>query len=119
LDESGSLSVKRRPQWERVVPTADLARIDATSDEEIAAQQAEDDAEAARDSASRARRVRRRTGFSQIEFARRIGVTTTNRSRLGAPRGAAWAGWYAAPAHRSCAGSGDGRVGSLSGSQSK
>jgi putative transcriptional regulator len=55
-------------------PGADWARIDATTEEEIAAQAAEDDAEAMRDAASHARRVRQKLGLSQTAFAARIGV---------------------------------------------
>jgi putative transcriptional regulator len=57
-----------------VTPRIDWSRIDATSEEEIAAQIAEDEAEAMRDVAAYARRVRRRVGLSQVAFARRIGV---------------------------------------------
>jgi putative transcriptional regulator len=60
---------------ERVItPRTDWSRIDATSEEEIAARIAEDEAEAMRDVAAYARRVRRRIGLSQVAFARRIGV---------------------------------------------
>ena len=52
----------------------DLARVDATTEEDIAAHQAADDAEAIQDAAKFARRVRRRLGLSQAEFARRIDV---------------------------------------------
>jgi putative transcriptional regulator len=53
---------------------ADWARIDATTEEEIAAQIAQDEAAAMRDAAAYARRVRRKVGLSQVAFARRIGV---------------------------------------------
>ncbi len=53
---------------------ADWSKIDATTEEEIAAQIAEDDAEAMRDAAAYARRVRRKVGLSQVAFARRVGV---------------------------------------------
>ena len=52
----------------------DPARVDATTEAEIAAQDREDEAEAMRDMARYARRVRRRLGLSQTEFARRIDV---------------------------------------------
>jgi putative transcriptional regulator len=52
----------------------DWSRIDATTEEEIAAQIALDDAEAVRDAAVYARRVRRKVGLSQVAFAKRIGV---------------------------------------------
>jgi putative transcriptional regulator len=57
-----------------IVPEVDWARIDTTSEAEIAAQAAEDEAEAMRDAAAYARRVRRKVGLSQVAFARRIGV---------------------------------------------
>ncbi|MDE0718483.1 MAG: helix-turn-helix domain-containing protein [Rhodospirillaceae bacterium] len=52
----------------------DHAVLDATTDQDLAAQQAQDDAEAMRDMARYARRVRRRLGLTQVEFARRIDV---------------------------------------------
>lgn len=52
----------------------DEMRVDATTEEEIAAQQAADEAEAMQDAARFARRVRRRLGLSQAEFSRRIEV---------------------------------------------
>ena len=55
-------------------PQVDWARVDATTEAEIAAQAAADDAEAMRDAAAYARRVRRRVGLSQVAFANRIGV---------------------------------------------
>jgi putative transcriptional regulator len=60
---------------ERVITSrTDWSRVDATTEEEIAAQIAEDDAETMRDAATYARRVRRKLGLSQVAFARRIGV---------------------------------------------
>jgi putative transcriptional regulator len=60
---------------ERVItPRTDWSRVDATTEEEIAAQIAQDEAEAMRDAAAYARRVRRKVGLSQVAFARRIGV---------------------------------------------
>lgn len=52
----------------------DKDRVDATTENEILAQQAIDDAEAMADAAKFARRVRKRLGFSQPEFAERINV---------------------------------------------
>jgi len=52
----------------------DHAVLDATTESDIAAQQAQDDAEAMQDVARYARRVRRRLGLTQVEFARRIDV---------------------------------------------
>ncbi len=48
--------------------------LDATGKEDIARQARDDAAEAMRDMARFARRVRRRLGLTQVEFARRIDV---------------------------------------------
>lgn len=53
----------------------DPARVDATTEKDIAVQQADDAAEAMQDAARFARRVRKRLGFSQAEFAQRIDVS--------------------------------------------
>jgi putative transcriptional regulator len=53
----------------------DPARVDATTEQDIAAQQAVDELEAMQDAAKFARRVRKRLGLSQVEFSRRIGVS--------------------------------------------
>ena len=53
----------------------DAAKVDNTSDAEIAVQASQDDALAMQDAAKFARRVRRRLGFSQAEFATRIDVS--------------------------------------------
>ena len=52
----------------------DHAVLGATTEEEIARQARDDDVEAMRDMARFARRVRRRLGLTQVEFARRIDV---------------------------------------------
>lgn len=52
----------------------DFRRLDDTTEADLAAQQAEDDAEAMQDAARFVRRVRRRLGLTQQEFARRIDV---------------------------------------------
>ena len=52
----------------------DTAKVDSTTEAEIGLQQREDDAEVMQDVARYARRVRRRLGLSQTEFARRIDV---------------------------------------------
>lgn len=52
----------------------DRLRLHATTEAELAMQQAEDDAEAMQDAARYVRRVRRRLGLTQQEFARRIDV---------------------------------------------
>jgi putative transcriptional regulator len=53
----------------------DLKRVDATTELDLTKHQAEDDASAMLDAAKFARRVRRRLGFSQAEFAERIDVS--------------------------------------------
>ena len=53
----------------------DPAIVDGTMEAEIASQQEEDEAQAMQDMARYARRVRRRLGLTQVEFARRIGVS--------------------------------------------
>ena len=57
-----------------VPPRIDWSRIDATTEEDIARQIVEDEAEAKQDAAAWVRRVRERLGLSQQVFARRIGV---------------------------------------------
>ena len=51
------------------------AKVDATTEAQIAEQAAQDEALAMQDAAKFARRVRRRLGFSQAEFAIRIDVS--------------------------------------------
>ena len=53
----------------------DEARVDATTEKDIALQQAADEAEAMQDAARFARRVRKRLGLSQAEFSARIDVS--------------------------------------------
>lgn len=53
----------------------DAKRVDATTEADIAKHQAEDAANAMLDTAKFARRVRKRLGFSQVEFAERIDVS--------------------------------------------
>lgn len=53
----------------------DAVRLDATSEADIAAQAAQDDAQAMQDAGQFARRVRRRLGLSQAQFASRIDVS--------------------------------------------
>ena len=52
-----------------------LAQVDATADTQIAIQIAHDEDLSKQDAAKFARRVRRRLGFSQAEFATRIDVS--------------------------------------------
>ena len=53
----------------------DEARVEATTEEDIARHLAEDEAEAMQDAARYARRIRSRLGLSQAEFSRRINVS--------------------------------------------
>ena len=53
----------------------DPARVDATTENDIATHQATDEAVAMQDAAKFARRVRKRLGLSQAEFSRRIDVS--------------------------------------------
>ncbi len=53
----------------------DHAVLDSTTEADLISQQSEDDAEAMRDMARFTRRVRRRMGLTQVEFARRIDVS--------------------------------------------
>jgi putative transcriptional regulator len=72
-----------------IAPRVDWSRVDATTEEEIAAQIVQDDAEAMRDAAAYARRVRRKVGLSQVAFARRIGIpvdTVSNREQRAHPK---------------------------------
>ena len=52
----------------------DARRVDATTEADLKRQAAEDDAAGAQDAALYARRVRRRTGLTQADFASRLGV---------------------------------------------
>ena len=52
----------------------DYARLDATTEADIQRHMAEDDADAMKDAAAYAKRVRRRFGMTQAVFAFRIGV---------------------------------------------
>ena len=53
----------------------DRPRVDATTENDIIAQQAADETEASIDAAKFARRVRKRLGLSQAEFSQRIDVS--------------------------------------------
>jgi putative transcriptional regulator len=56
----------------------DWAKFDATTEEEIAQQIAEDEAEALREAAERLQSIRHRLGLSQEELAERIHVSVTS-----------------------------------------
>ena len=53
----------------------DAARVNATTEADIAAHQAADEVDARQDAARFARRVRKRLGLSQAEFSQRIEVS--------------------------------------------
>jgi putative transcriptional regulator len=53
----------------------DLARVDATTEEQIARHKSADEQEALEDAGKFARRVRRRLGLSQSQFSERINVS--------------------------------------------
>ena len=55
--------------------------LDSTTESDLALQQDQDDAEAMQDTARYARRIRKRLGLTQFEFARRIAGTKTDRRR--------------------------------------
>jgi putative transcriptional regulator len=94
LDPKGGVRRRRSAgPWEPVEPRTDWARVDATTEADIERQIAFDNAEATRNAAAWVRRVRRRAGLSQAEFARRIGISVVTvrdweRGKL-APQGAA------------------------------
>ncbi len=70
-----------RMKIDPAVPTSlalgriDAARVEATTEENLAAQKAADESQAMQDAAKFARRVRKRLGLSQTEFSRRINVS--------------------------------------------
>ena len=68
--------VKIDPRDPATLPSGriDPAVVDATTEADIASQQREDEAQARQDMARYARRVRKRLGLTQVEFARRIDV---------------------------------------------
>ncbi len=53
----------------------DMARVDATTEADIARHMAEDEAQSMQDAALFAQRVRKRLGLSQAEFSARIHVS--------------------------------------------
>ena len=57
------------------VGRVNTAKLDATTEAQLHEQAAQDEAAALQDAAKFARRVRRRLGFSQAEFAARIDVS--------------------------------------------
>lgn len=76
LEADGTVKVRRAEgKFRRAKPRTDWSRVDATTEAEIARQIAEDEAEANRDAARWVRRVRRKVGLSQNQFATRVGVS--------------------------------------------
>lgn len=75
-DAMSTTSIKVNPDNPATFPNGRInpAVVDDTTDAQIARQQWEDEAEAMRDMARYARRVRRRLGLTQVEMARRIDV---------------------------------------------
>lgn len=62
------------PRHAMALGRIDEARVDATTEADIARHIAEDEAQAMQDAAQYARRIRSRLGLSQAEFSRRINV---------------------------------------------
>lgn len=74
LKPDGSVVPAGRDKKAKRTGRIDTARVDATSEADIARQMAEDEARARLDAATYVRGVRRRTGLTQVAFAERIGV---------------------------------------------
>ena len=72
-----SIQIKMRNDGKPVLPKGrvNLAKIDATTEQDIDHQQKSDDADALMDTAKFARRVRRRVGMTQSEFSQKIDVS--------------------------------------------
>lgn len=69
------MTIDVRSPKAKPVGRIDARRVDATTQAVIAQHKSADDADAMLDAAKFARRVRRRLGFSQAEFAQRIDVS--------------------------------------------
>ena len=71
------MKIKLDPAYPKGWPKGRInaARVDATTEAELAAQQTSDDADAMQDAAKYARRVRQRLGLTQQELSRRIDVS--------------------------------------------
>jgi putative transcriptional regulator len=74
LERGGSLVRSDKQERVPLKGRVDSARVDGTTEAEIARQAAIDDEALRRNAAAYARRVRRRTGLTQAAFAMRIGV---------------------------------------------
>ena len=69
------MTIDRQNPAAKPLGRVDKRWVDATKEADIARHKASDDAGAILDAAKFARRVRRRLGFSQAEFAKRIDVS--------------------------------------------
>lgn len=69
------LKIESGRMADKPIGRINVAQLDATADAQIAVQIAHDEALSMQDAAKFARRVRRRLGFSQAEFASRIDVS--------------------------------------------
>jgi putative transcriptional regulator len=69
------MTIDPLPASSNTLGRIDTLRVDATTEEEIAHQQATDESEAMQDAAKFARRVRKRLGMTQAELSLRIGVS--------------------------------------------
>jgi len=70
-----TVRMKIEPNTTKRVGQVNTTKLNTTTETQIAAHAAEDDVAAMQDAAKFARRVRRRLGFSQAEFATRIDVS--------------------------------------------
>ena len=73
LKPDGRLGVRGKTR-KPIVGRIDPRKVEGTDEVAIARQIADDEADARRDAAAYARRVRKRTGLTQVAFAGRIGV---------------------------------------------
>jgi putative transcriptional regulator len=67
--------IKIDPNSKQTVGHIDIARVDATTDADIASHEATDAQQSMQDAAQFARQVRQRMGLSQAAFAQRIDVS--------------------------------------------
>jgi len=74
LKPDGTVVQHGSRRGEQAIGQIDHERLDRTTEVEIEQQIAEDDAQARKDAAAYTRRVRKRTGMTQVMFAARIGV---------------------------------------------
>ena len=69
------LKIEQGKVADKPIGRINVAQVDSTTEAKITLQTAQDEALAMQDAAKFARRVRRRLGFSQAEFATRIDVS--------------------------------------------